>query len=109
MIVDRTRDQFFSRAGLAANQYGRIRGGYCLDEFQYALQFGARSDDFLEVGIRAKFILKIKLFLLELLSQLRYLPYCERILNRDGHLLGDLRQEINVFSGIRNIGSPAEN
>src|SRR5207245_4558462 len=66
---------------------------------QYVAQSGAVSHNVLKVQLTTNFIFQIQLLLGKLIFEGSDLPIGERVLDCDGHLIGDLGEEIALVWG----------
>src|SRR6185369_13039359 len=89
-IVNGARDQLLASARFTVDQDSRVSGCDCLDVLQHTLQHRARSDDLLEVVLRANLFFEIELLLLELVLQRFDLVVRKRILDGNRDLFRDL-------------------
>ena len=92
-------DQFFARAGLPGDEHGRIGRRDGLHLMQYVAEGGAVSHNVRKVQLTANFIFQIQLLLGKLIFEGSDLPIGERVLDCDGHLIGDLGEEIDLVWG----------
>src|SRR5271166_4408768 len=98
-VVNGARNDFLARAGFAQNQN---RGAGGRGEFHLskrAAQRGALADDFVEAEFGADFFLEIKFFDGEFVLQRIDFLEGEGIFERDGHLRGDLLEQLDIGSG----------
>src|SRR6185312_16370727 len=61
-LMDRPRDEFLARSGLAQNQDGRISGRDRLNLAKHATERVAAADDLFELIVAANLVLEIQLF-----------------------------------------------
>ena len=92
-----TRDQLFACTRLSPDQDRRIRRRYLLDLRQDLTKRMAFPDDLFEVAVRTDFILQIELFFSELILKPFDLAIGHRVVCREGDLLGDLSEQLNVL------------
>ena len=91
--MNRARDEFLARPGLAVNQHRGIGGRNGFDLGEHAAQGVAVADDFVEVQFGADFVFEIQFLLRELIPKFGYLAVGKRILDCDRYLLRDLCEE----------------
>jgi hypothetical protein len=89
-VMDGAGDQFFARAGLAADQDRGLGGRDRLDVLQNRAQCGALAHDVAEVVLRPHFLLEVRLLLRQLVLQRLDLLKSQRVLDGHRHLVGDL-------------------
>src|SRR5713226_5694504 len=63
-LVDSACDELFARSRFSEDQDRRVRCRDVLDLFQYALQPGALTDDFVELVFGLELVFQIRFFLL---------------------------------------------
>ena len=95
-VVDGPRHQLLAGPGLAVDQHRGIGGRHRLHLLEDGLQRAALPDDFLEAIVRADFVFQIDLFLRQARIQLFDALVGHRILQRDRHLAGRLREELQI-------------
>ena len=95
-FVNRAGDQLLAGAGFAVNEDGRVGGGHSFNLAQHPLQRGARTNDLFEVHLATEFVLKIELLLRQSLTEFRNLAIGQCVVDCDGDLAGELRQEVDV-------------
>src|SRR5690348_14527875 len=84
-IVDGARQQFLAGAGFAVNQNRGVGGGDGFDLFEYGLQRGSLSDDFLEAMVGADLAFQVDFLFRQSRVQLLDAPVRERVVERDSH------------------------
>src|SRR5262249_14324661 len=97
--MEGSRDQFFSRAGLATDQHGCVGSRDRLHLAQNASQGSAHADDLLEIVLGPNLFFEVELFLRQLVSQIYDLCKAEGILHGNGYLIGDRFEEISIRLG----------
>src|SRR3989442_10005178 len=98
-LMNGAGDQFFARAGLAGDEHGRIGRRDGLYLMQHMAEGGAVSHNVRKVQLTADGIFQIQLLLRELVCERRDLTIGEGVLDGDGYLVGDLREEIDLVWG----------
>src|SRR5262245_2819612 len=92
-------DQLFARTGLSGDEHGRLGRRDGLYLVQHLAEGGAVAHNVRKVQLTADFPFQIQLLLPELVCERRDLTIGERVLDRDGHLVGDLGEEIDLVWG----------
>ena len=99
--------ELLARAGLAADEHGGVGGGDGFDLLQHPPQRRALADDLLEVVLRADLFFQVELLLGQLVFQLGDLPIGLRVLHRNGDLLGDLAEQLDLLRAERLLAASA--
>jgi hypothetical protein len=97
VIVNRTRDEFLSRSGLAEQQHRGITWRDCLDQLQDLPQCGTVADDLIEVHLAANLFFEIKLLLGELFFEFGDLTVRQGIFKGNGDLARRLAEELDIL------------
>src|SRR3981189_308787 len=95
------RDQLLSCTGVSIDEHSRARWSDSFNLLQNTAQGSTLPNDLREIHFAADFIFKIELFLRELVFQLSNLSKGKCILHRNGNLICDLGQKLNVVDGER--------
>ena len=95
-IVNRPRDQFFSRTGFAIDQYRRIGGRHLLHFTQHRQQRRAVSGDFFEVVVRAYLFPQIHILFLQPRFQFANFFVRPHIGHGQRHLIRHILQQLHV-------------
>ena len=98
-VVDGARQQFLAGAGFAVDQHRGIGGRDGLHLLQNGLQRAALADDLLEAVVGADFVFEVDLLFRQARVQLLDALVGKRVFERDGHLAGRLREELQVPGG----------
>ena len=104
-VVDGARDQLLARARLAHDEDRRVRRGDGLDLLQHAPQRPRVADDLLEVVLRPDLLLEVDVLRRDLVLELGDPLERERVLDREGDLVGHGAEQLGV---LRREGLAAE-
>src|SRR5260370_24889357 len=100
-VMNGACNQFLTGTGVSIDEHGRVSRSDRLHLLQHAPQGSTFSDDLCEIHFATDFILKIELFLRELVFQLSNLPISKCILHGNGNLISDLGQKLDIVAGER--------
>jgi len=92
-FVNRPRDEFLSRAGLARNENGRIRGGHGLNASHNRLKGRSFANHVPDVPVQADLVLQGELLGGQPLLYVSQFSISERIRHRHGNLARDRRRQ----------------
>ena len=98
-VVDRAGDHFLARARFALNEHSRVGRGDGFHLLQDSHQGFTLPNNLLKIVLGADFVFEIELFLREFGLQLGNLAKGQRVVDRDGDLVGDLSQEVRIVFG----------
>jgi hypothetical protein len=99
--MDGAGQEFFTGPGLSDNQHRRASLCHHLDLLLHALERQALANDLLEIVFCPNFFFEVQFLFGQFVLERVDLAERERVLHRDGHLIGDLGEHIHVIVSKR--------
>src|SRR5277367_2091429 len=90
-LVNGARDQLFARSRFSKDQNRGVRGGYVRDLFQYPLETGVLTDDFVELVSALEFLFEVGFLLFASPQRFFGFLFFRKVANHAEHYLASCR------------------